>query len=182
MKKIPLNIITLTLIAVFFSTTGFSFILPSVKTFYEARSEYRSGDIHFAVISLREIIYDYPHSRMVTKAQFSLAECYFDMSAYKEAFKQFEDYITVYPKQKDTICAKIYMLKILTLTQPNVKLSEQYTKDVKKELYDKPFFLAYRDYKRRFFKTPFANKLEFREYVDRIEIYRNGQIFYKILP
>ncbi|MFH1776902.1 MAG: hypothetical protein ABH952_05015 [Candidatus Omnitrophota bacterium] len=172
----------LTLALIFFTASGFTINFKASKAFKEGKSEYINGNVPYALLNLRYVLYTYPSSVCSKNAEFGLGECYFELLSYQKSFEHFENYLAAYPDDLNNICAKIYILKITSTSPANLKLFQSYTNKVKKELYDKPFFLAYQDYKGKILITPLGNKFEFREYVNRIEIYKNDQLFYKIIP
>lgn len=184
MNQLSRKTISALFLFIFFTTTGFTFVFPAWQTFREAKAEYKTGNTLFAILSFRHLLAEYPHSNLSIKAQFALGECLFETNASQEAYQVIQLYTRLYPQQKNIILAKIYMLKILSLstTRSDQEVLKSRTAALKKQLYDKPFFIAYRDYKRRLLTSPLGHKFELREYVDSIEVYRNGQLFFKILP
>ena len=136
----------------------------------------------FALMEFRGVVRDFPKSVFARKAMFAMAEYYYDNKIYYDAIDNFTLYANNYPKSKASVFAKAYLLKIMgEIDNPSQEETKAF-ESIKKELFSKPLFLLFKEYKKTSYKSDSRNKFKIRYYIDNIEVYRNGRLFLALKP
>jgi len=181
MKKIyHILVLTTCLVFIFGSqeAAGLSF---RGKGKYDKAIQYiKKAKYDFALIEFRSIIRDFPESRYARTSLFGVAEYFYSQKAYQEAAKNFRAYLKHYPKSDGAIFARVYLLKIIEVTEKSGKGEKTVLEDMKMNFFSQPFLLLFSEYKELSHKTPFRNNFTIRHYMDMVEIHRNGKPFIKI--
>ncbi|MCK4423215.1 MAG: hypothetical protein KAV18_04010, partial [Candidatus Omnitrophica bacterium] len=153
------------------------------KEYIEAINLCKKGKNEFGLLKFNKVIEKYPDSPWTRMSIFSAAEIYVGLNCYNDAVKLWIRYMSDYPDNKETILAKIYLVITMTRMKGASEVeAEQFLEQLKKQIFSKPVFLGFKEYKKYVYKSAVKNKYELREYVDKIEVYLNGEIFYKIVP
>lgn len=134
----------------------------------------------FAFLKFREIVRKYPESRFAPDALFATGEYCYDKKMYYEAIENFSAYVKNYPRTDAAVFARTYLLKIIEETDRD-EIDKEVIENLERELFSKPLFLLFSQYKEASYKSPFRNKFTIRYYMDMIEIYKNDELFIKIL-
>ncbi len=179
MKKI-FYILLLALLAVFI------FKAPNINA-QSAEAQYREASqmveekkYDFAFLAFRSITRDFPKSKYASDALFAVGEYLYSQTANTESISNFSEYVRKYPNSDGTVFAKTYLLKIIEAAQKPTAVEKEIINNLEKEFFSKPLFLLFSQYKEVSYKSGFANSFAIRYYVDKIEVYKNGQIFYRI--
>jgi hypothetical protein len=137
----------------------------------------------FAFMEFRSILRDFPKSSLAQKSMFAMAEYYYDHKMYYDAILNFTEHINNNPRSKKAnIFAKTYLLKIMEEIKDPTWEEKRMLENVKKDFFSKPLFLVSARYKETSYKSVSRNKFRVRYYIDKVEVYRNGQLFVKITP
>lgn len=153
------------------------------KEYRWAVRDYRRGSTEFALMGFRQVMEKYPDTHWAKQSMFALAEIYFNWNNYSDAANLWIKYIKDYPTSKEALLARIYLILALNNTGDSKRaIVEQLTEQLKKELFSRPVFLGFSEYKTYLYQSALGNKYELREFIDRIEIYLNEKLFYQILP
>ena len=112
------------------------------------------------------------------KIQFSLGEYYFKIKAFREAKVAFDEIIQ---QNKGGIPALLANVYLYHLGQIKGKSSESLL-DLKKKIFADQFILLFDKYKTIQFTSPWGYDYEIHYFVDKIVVYRNGEVFEKITP
>jgi len=148
---------------------------------YDAAIRYiKKKQPDFALLEFRSVVRDFPKSPLAQRSVFAIAEYYYDNKMYYDAIKDFTGYVKNYPDSKANVFAKAYLLKIIEEIKDPTREEKNTFEDIKKEIFSKPLFLLFKEYKETSYKSPSRNKFKIRYYIDNIEVYRNGQLFIKI--
>ena len=109
---------------------------------------------------------------------------YFAFGEYHFKIKSFHDAQTIFRKYArdnidgiDSLLANVYLYKI---AQNNGKQEEQ--EEIKQKIFASPFILLFDEYKTINYISVFGNEYEVRYFVDKIEVFLNGEIFEQINP
>ncbi len=111
------------------------------------------------------------------KVNFSIAEYYFKINDIKDAKQAFQEYVNQGPVGITTLLANVYLYKLAKLAD-----NETETGAIKKELFQDQFILLFDKYKTLKDKSLGDNTYEVHYFVDRIEVFCNGEIFEQISP
>jgi len=144
----------------------------------EITRDAKAGNIDFAFIKLNSYLKDFPDSIHVPEARFALCEYYFQINDYRSAIYKLRDYITDFPEEKATIFAQMILYKILSEYKKEPALIEK----IKESLFSKSIFLVFSDAKVKYYKSSLNNIYRISNYVDKIEVFKNNDLFLKITP
>lgn len=152
--------------------------LKNDLTYTSAVQEAKSGNVGFAFMQLRDYLRQYPDSPHTCEIKFAIGEYYFQIKDYREAIGELSKYIMDYPHEKNTIFAKALLYKAI-LEYKN----EPPTLEKLKELFfSKSIFLIFTDAKTRSYHSVLNNNYKILDYVDRIEVFKNSELFFEITP
>ncbi|MDD2866181.1 MAG: outer membrane protein assembly factor BamD [Candidatus Omnitrophica bacterium] len=147
---------------------------------------FRDGQTYFAFMHLKAIVKDDPTSPYAPAATFALGEYYFDNEDTFNAVKTLSDYVSLYPKDKGVVFAKLIIYKIITEIKKDERLSEEQSaliKEIRKELFSQPLFLIFYDRKiPRSYKSIFNHSYLVYDYVDKIKVFRDDKSFLELSP
>ncbi len=153
----------------------------SVKNYTrQAAYEYREGKYEKALIYLRSMRRETQDPKRLAEIQFGIGECFFYQRAYFESLDAFRQHLKDCPEHKTAVFVKMYLAKTLSLLKTNTQEGEALKKEVEEFLYSVPLFLAFKECRKKSYKSIVGNVYELHEYVNRVEIYLNGEVFFKI--
>ncbi len=133
----------------------------------------------FAFLEYRALLKDHPESPAAADAAFGLGEYYFEMRNVAESAMAFQR-LTVKPTDDvSQVLALTYLLKCAELSSDEQSI-KTYRTQLKKSLASKKFLMLFGEGRKQQWNSPFENRFELKEFVDRMEIYRNGSPFYTI--
>ena len=138
----------------------------------------KSGNIDFAFLKLDNYLQEYPQSLHTPQIRFAICEYYFQSKSYRNAIYKLSDYIKDYPEDEVTIFAQMLLYKILSEYQKEPLLIER----IKEDIFAKPVFLIFSDSKVKDYKSALNNVYRIVSYVDKIEVFRNNDLFLKVTP
>ena len=144
----------------------------------EITRDAKAGNIDFAFVKLNSYLKDFPDSIHVAQVRFALCEYYFQIKDYRSAIYKLRDYIIDFPEEEATIFAKLILYKILSEYKKEPALTEK----IKESLFSKSLFLVFSESKIKKYKTLFNNTYKVLNYVDKIEVFKNNDLFLKITP
>ncbi len=122
---------------------------------------------------LQEKIKDSERSKIL----FSLGEYYYKTNDMYDTKRVFEDFIVKNPGGITAILARVYLYKIAISSK-----STERSAKLKKEIFQEQFILLFDKFKTLAYNSVFGSKYEVHYFVDRIEVYLNGEIFERISP
>jgi outer membrane protein assembly factor BamD (BamD/ComL family) len=178
------KIITLFILCVFLSSC--STLSKSGKYYHQAYAYAKNKNYTSAFLSLRTLLNNDPRSSYAPMAAFSVAEYYLEAGDYFDATIAFRKYINAYPNDEGVIFAELMIYKMATQVNPNKNLpfNERYFLDnIRKKMFAKPVFFIFAENKKSFsYKSAFGNIYSAFDYVDKIKITRNDEIFFELSP
>lgn len=181
MKKIFHIIILLILFVFTFGINNLSADTASSK-YQEAVRLVKNKEYDFAFLAFRSVVREYPQSKYAQEALFALGEYYYFIKSYGEADRTFNEYISKYSDSREAIFARVYLWKIIEHSDKVPQRKKEALDKLTAYFFSKPLFLLFSEYKELSYLSPLENKLVIRHYVDKIEVYRNGQIFAQFTP
>jgi outer membrane protein assembly factor BamD (BamD/ComL family) len=155
----------------------------SGQLYQDARIYVKEGRRDFAFLSLNEILRQSPNDKLALQAKFGVAEYYYDIANYSQAVKEFKEFLKNYKSSKLSIFAKAYLYKMISdvewlQSKDAVELAES----IKKEFFSKSAFFVFSEFKEVKAVSVFSNKYVLKEYVDKIDIFRNDKLFLSVSP
>ncbi|MDD5552777.1 MAG: hypothetical protein PHE18_02775 [Candidatus Omnitrophica bacterium] len=168
-----------------FTSFGFSFDLsffdfPTLQeaAYYDALQDVKEGHHDYAYIKLREYVRERPRPDREKKARFSMAEYLLEIKNYRDAIKQLAGYLEDYPDDPSRVFAQALLYKALTDFKQDPELIER----IKLNFFSRSLFLIFSESKSIEYESIFKNVYRITEYVDRIEIFKNNELFLDIAP
>lgn len=163
-------------------------ILASCASFNSADRLYqdskifvREGKPDFAFMSFNELLRQSPDYRHAQEVKFAIAEYYYDRGDYKNSLREFVNFIKVYKTSKLTVFAKAFLYKIINDVEwMQSSDAVSVAQEIKKEFFSKPAFFVFSEFKEKKMVSLLSNKYILKEYVDKIDIFRNDKIFLSV--
>jgi len=153
-------------------------IIPAEKEYCNIVKEIRTGNADFVFMKMRDFSREYPNSIYTPKVRFAMAEYYFQTRNYPDAINTIISYITDYPDDKNTIFAYALLYKIISQRRGSPELLEK----LKEKFFSKPLFLIFSETKIKSYNSILNNKYKIAEYVEKIEIFKNNELFCEVTP
>lgn len=144
----------------------------------DAWEEARSGNIDFAFMKLNNYLREYPGTIHTKEIRFAICEYYFQIKDYRDAVYKLSEYIKDYPDDKTAIFAQALLYKIILEDNQQPHLIEK----MKESFFSKSLFLIFSESKIKSYNSILNNTYEIADYVDKIEIFKNNDLFLKITP
>lgn len=148
------------------------------KAYWEAAQEGKAGNIDFAFLQLTDYLRENPDSIYAPHARFAICEYYLENKGYRDAIEHLTKYIIDYREEKNIVFARAMLYKILM----EYKDEPQFVEKIKESLFSKSVFLIFSESKTKQYKSIFNNTYQIIDYVDKIEVFKNGQLILKITP
>jgi len=147
------------------------------KSLYlQATRAARSGKIDFAFMNFRKLLNEYPESKYRQQALFGTGEYYFSIGDYEDAVQSFNKFINSYPESEAKSFAIAYLLHIAKR-----KGEETVVEKLEKELIGfQQSSLLFRDFEELQYLSPLYKNYKALNFIDKIEIYIDNEIFAKI--
>jgi len=140
--------------------------------------EAKTGNIDFAFVKLNSYLKEFPDSLHIAQARFAVCEYYFQIKDYRSAIYKLRDYIIDFPEKEATIFAQLLLYKILSEYKKEPALTEK----IKESFFSKSVFFVFSDAKVKYYKSSLNNIYRILNYVDKIEVFKNNDLFLKITP
>jgi len=166
------------IILIIFFNLACATINPSKKEYYNIVKEARSESADFVFMKMRDFLREHPESIYAPKVRFAIAEYYFQTRNYPDAINAIISYITDYPDDKSTIFAYAVLYKIISEHRGNPELLEK----LKEKFFSKPLFLIFSEAKIKSYNSILNNKYKIAEYVEKVEIFKNNELFCAVTP
>ncbi len=166
-------IIFLVLILPFFVYTKVAYPLAGRGLYYKRFHAARFGDKDFAFMNFKMFLGDFPKSKLAKEALFAVGEYYFSISDYRDAAKSFIGFIDLYPESKAKLFALAYLREIAK-HEKNEELIEKISKEI---ITSKQLRLLFSEFKEYVYWSAFSNKYKAVFFIDKVEIYIDGDLF-----
>ncbi|MDD3296451.1 MAG: outer membrane protein assembly factor BamD [Candidatus Omnitrophica bacterium] len=140
------------------------------------RQAARRGDYDFAFMYFQEFLRRKPQSKSAQDAFFSLGEYYFKIKDYADSSKIFIRFIRQHPQSKAKIFALAYLLEISRLREDSFAVTA-FEKEI---AISKQLNLLFSDCKKSFYKSALMEDYKALFYIDKIQIYINGELFTQV--
>ena len=146
------------------------------RLYSQAVKAARKGKDEIAFMKFNMILEMHLKSKLRERALFATGEYYFSVSNYYDAAMAFREFISKYPESKSRIFALAYLLKITR------KLgSEDSINALEKEIATfQQLSLFFRKSKNFKYTSPFSKRYKAEYFIDRVEIYIDGEFLTKV--
>lgn len=141
-------------------------------------NDIRNENLDFAYLKMNSYVKDYPASKHLKEVRFALCEYDYKFKKYKDAINKLSEYINDYRSDESAIFAKVLLYKILSEYQKEPSLTET----IKEEFFAKSLFLVFSESKSKKFNSIINNSYRIINYVDKIEVIRNDELFFTVTP
>lgn len=128
-------------------------------------------------INLRKKLFGNLKETERSRVHFAVAEYYYKVKDFSDAKMAFEDYIARNKVGMATLLANAYLYKLAKASG-----YEDKAQTIKKEMFRDQFILLFNEYKTLHYASAGNNKYEIHYFIDKIEIFLNGEIFEQISP
>ncbi|MEW6075551.1 MAG: hypothetical protein AB1530_04500 [Candidatus Omnitrophota bacterium] len=161
-----------------------SVLISSCATFVPASDfnafikEVRKENSDFAFMRLSAYLRDNPESAHANEIRFALAEYYFQIKNYNDAFDELQYCIEANPKDKIAVFAYAMLYKIISQYQADPEALVR----LKEKFFSKSLFLVFSDSKTKSYTSILNNRYDIVDYVDKIEVFKNNEAFLEVRP
>lgn len=136
----------------------------------------KQGENDFAFMDFQTIRDDYPQSRYFLTSEFAQGEYFFLQNNLQMASDEFKNFYAKYPQHEEALIALAYLYKIAKL---------QHSPDEMKAYRNKvaafhQFTFIFNDKKFYKFVSGFQRKHTLVCYINKVELYVNGQLFTEV--
>ncbi len=136
----------------------------------------KQGENDFAFMAFRGVLDDCPSSPHCLAAAFAQGEYYFLQNNLSLASDEFKDFYAKYPQHQEALIALIYLIKIAQLQQHPDDMKEYRSKAAS----FRQLIFIFNDKKYFKFLSGFQRKHQLVYYINKVELYVNGQLFTKV--
>lgn len=138
----------------------------------------KNDNLDLTFIRLKNYLGDHPDSPHAQKIRFGLAEYYFQINDYKDAIEELTSYINDYSPDKKAVFAYFLLYKIISENYQNTDILQK----IKEKFFSKSLFLMFGEVKTHSYRSIFNNIYKAYEHIDKIEVYRNDDLFLQLTP
>jgi len=151
---------------------------PEQKKFHDAAKEARDGNADFAFMQFSEYLREHPQTLHTKDIKFAIAEYHLNVKSYRQAIPLLDKYLIDYAGDPRAVIAKVLLYKALSEFKDDPWVAQ----NARETFFEKSVFLVFSESKVRRYKSLLNNDYEIIDYVDRVEVFRNGELFFKITP
>lgn len=170
-KKLTILIILLSIFL--FSSNSYS---QDKEFYYKAVKLARDEKIDFAFSYLDMVVNIYPKSRFFENSLFSCGEYYFISGDRYSTKNTFDKFVALLPNSKAKPFALVYLLKIA-----EEEKKQDIVESLQKQIISfKQVSLVFRDFKEYSYLSALDKEYKIIYFIDRAEIYIDGDLFAKI--
>ena len=172
-KKIysPLIIFILAL-----SFSGSAWAQEEGRLYASAMQEARAGNIDFSFLQLHSLVRTYPESRYLENSLFAIGEYHFQNKNFVDAVDAFSQLLEKFPDSKSTVYSMVYLLKIAQERGAG-ELAANLEKAI--ATFHK-LSLVFRKSKTFTYRSALWNKYKADYYIDKVEFYKDGELFAQV--
>lgn len=161
-------------------------ISDSANYYRDACQQAKNKNYDAAFMRLRAVLNDNPHSQYAPKAAFAIGEYYLERRDYLDAVVAFHQYIENYPSDSGVIFAETVIYKIATEVKSIKSIpikGRDLLEGIRKRMFSKPVFFIFSEKKKSYsYRSLFGNVYVAFDYVDKVKIMRNDQLFLELSP
>lgn len=148
------------------------------RLYYDALEEIKTGHLDFAFMKLNDYLREYPNSIHTREIKFALIEYYFQSQNYRDCLDELTRYIIDYSLEENRVFAQAILYKALLDYKSEPLLAEK----LRQSFFSKSIFLIFSESKTKSYKSILNNRYKIIDYVDKVEVLKNNELFFKISP
>ena len=138
--------------------------------------EYGKNNRPFAFLFLHSLVNGYPGSRYLENSLFAIGVYHFQDQNFADAAKSFSALLDEFPDSQSTVFAMAYLLKIAQRRD-----ASDLTAGLEKAIATfHKLSLVFRDSKEFTYLSAFGNKYKAVYYIDKVEFYKDGELFAQV--
>ncbi len=136
----------------------------------------KQGEYDFAFMDFRTLLENHPDSRYSLAAEFAQGEYYFLQNNLQMASAEFRNFYTKYPHHEEALITLAYLFRIAQIqNQPDAM--KEYRK---KAASFRQLIFIFNDKKFYKFLSGFQRKHKLVYYINKVDLYVNGQLFTEV--
>jgi len=172
------------LVLLIFSNISCAIFKEDAAIYRDALNNVRLDNLDFAFMKFRELENNFPTSNYLAAVKFGMAEYLFLQGDYSNASSKLIEYIKEYSQSKAVVFAEAILYKILSekMKGEDLKDTETIKGVIKKHYFSNSIFFIFSEYKTKSYYSVLGNRYRIYEYVDRIEVFKNNELFLKVTP
>ncbi|MDP8253026.1 MAG: hypothetical protein P9X27_01325 [Candidatus Kaelpia aquatica] len=141
-----------------------------------AKQSIKKGWLDFAFSDLHFLVALYPESKHYESSLFALGEYYYNIEAYHDALKNFNEILKINSESKAKIFIKAYLVEITKKRGDSDEVNK-----LKKEIVtSKQLSLLFRDFKEYSYVSVLEKEYKAVYYIDKIEFFIDEKLFSEI--
>jgi TolA-binding protein len=158
------------------SLAGSAFAQQESQLYSSAVAQFKAGNDEFAFLNLFSLIRSYPESKYLENSLFAIGEYHYADKNYSGAADAFSRIVEKFPDSKSTVFAMAYLLKIAERREDG-ELTANLGKAI--ATFHK-LSLVFRNSKAFTYRSVAMNKYKADYYIDKVEFYKNGELFAQV--
>ncbi len=175
MNKLRIVILGVFILAACFR--GMVFAETDSWLYTEAINEADKGNYEFSFLHLHSLVRSYPESKYLENALFAIGEHHFKDNNSSGAVDSFSQLLEKFPDSKSTLFTLAYLLKIA-----QARKAENLATDLEKAIVTfHKLSLVFRDSEEFTYKSAFQNSYKAVYFIDKVELYKNDELFTQVL-
>jgi outer membrane protein assembly factor BamD (BamD/ComL family) len=144
--------------------------------YYQGLRDARKGKVDSAFLTFHRLLNNFPDSEYRQHALFGAGEYYFWIDDYYDAKRMFNRFVNNYPESEARLYAIAYLIKMAEKEEKESELEK-----LKQELIgSQQVSLLFREFKEHTYTSPLNKNHKALNFIDKIEIYIDDEIFAKI--
>lgn len=144
--------------------------------YYRGIQAARKGEIDSAFMAFYRLLNDFPDSKFHQQALFGAGEYYFSIGDYYDASRMFNQFVKNYSEAEARLYAIAYLIKMAEKEGKENELEK-----LRKGLIgSQQVSLLFRDFKEHNYTSALNKNYKALNFIDKIEIYIDGELFTKI--
>jgi TolA-binding protein len=165
-----------TLIILALSFVSLAFAQQESQLYSSAVAQFKVGNDEFAFLNLFSLIRSFPQSKYLENSLFAIGEYHYADKNYAGAAEVFSRIVEEFPDSKSTVFAMAYLLKIAQM-RDDAELAADLGKAI--ATFHK-LSLVFRNSKAFTYRSVSMKKYKADYYIDKVEFYKNGELFAQV--
>ncbi|RKY31327.1 MAG: hypothetical protein DRP74_05150 [Candidatus Omnitrophota bacterium] len=146
--------------------------------FFEALQDAKAGNKDFAIMKFAEFLRMNPNTIYAKDIKFAIAEYNLEAKNYVGAIPQLAAFIEEYPEGTRTMLARALLYKALS-DYGEETMTEEYMTE---HFFAKCLFLIFSESKARYYVSILDNVYKIVDYIDKVKIFKNDELYLEITP
>jgi TolA-binding protein len=156
--------------------TGLALAQEESWLYSNAINEAKKGDYEFSFLNLHSLVIGFPQTKYLENSLFAIGEYHYKDNNHADATDAFIQLLEKFPDSKSTVFALAYLLNIAQKRQDQ-ELSSKLEKAI--ATFHK-LSLVFRNSKEFTYKSILFSKYKVIYYIDKVEFYKDGELFAQV--